>query len=284
MNGYKDSYQLAKKCQDEKKKIHEQQEKYELRKAELENERIERKRMQRKRVITRCLKSVTVCALVCVVIVNLVIPLFIYNKGKNFEEDGNYEEAYNSFYKAGKIKDAEKKMTDMEVKIISTAEVGDYVKYGKYNENTEWIVLEKDVNRILLLSKFSVESKPFDDEKYNENVPWIKCTLHQWLNEEYINKAFNAYEEKRIYSASDVWGKVFLLSAKDVEKYKNIDDNIFSDESLWWLCTSAGIYSGNGFREYAEMFVGKNGNIDEGGVPYSYNYGVRPAIWVDLNE
>lgn len=81
---------------------------------------------------------------------------------------------------------------------------GDIVGFGSYpqmesgNDNTviEWLVLEVQNDRALLISKYGLDAKPYNTK--NKGVTWETCTLRNWLNTEFMNKAFSPSEQQAI--------------------------------------------------------------------------------------
>lgn len=77
-----------------------------------------------------------------------------------------------------------------------------YIVFGAYEQDgdptngpepIEWEVLGSDGNGTLLISRYVL-----DAQRYNEtdtDVTWETCTLRQWLNNDFINKAFTASEQ-----------------------------------------------------------------------------------------
>lgn len=107
--------------------------------------------------------------------------------------------------------------------------VNDEVKFGKFeNQEIEWIVLDKDGDNLLLLSKNVLTELPFDDsydlpslstpqqralyQNYNHITPfgeyqinkiefdihWDNCSLREWLNGEFLSTAFTSDEQNKI--------------------------------------------------------------------------------------
>ena len=119
----------------------------------------------------------------------------------------------------------------------------DAVKFGRYYQDKsglkknpiDWIVLEKREDRVLLLSKYILDSKPIKTytkeelELYrgHEIYTWRDSTLRKWLNNEFYNIVFNSKEKKKVleveleneYEESSTKDKVFLLSEKEFRKY-----------------------------------------------------------------
>lgn len=79
---------------------------------------------------------------------------------------------------------------------------GDFLSFGAFEqdhnffngkEEIEWIVLKIENGKALLLSKYGLDSR-----KYNETegyVTWENCTLRTWLNETFLAEAFSDTEQ-----------------------------------------------------------------------------------------
>ncbi|MBO6119930.1 MAG: hypothetical protein J6P02_05640, partial [Lachnospiraceae bacterium] len=117
----------------------------------------------------------------------------------------------------------------------------DTVKFGSYPQsdasgNTkdpiEWIVLDRQKDRALLMSKSILDNRSYNDE-YTD-VTWEICTLRNWLNNDFYYMAFNSDEQNKILTTSvinnnnidyDTNGgnitddKIFCLSIEEVRKY-----------------------------------------------------------------
>ena len=118
----------------------------------------------------------------------------------------------------------------------------DTVVFGKYYDykdkatNLEWIVLDKEEDRALLLCKEVIDCKCFDDT--NIETTYKNSTIRKWLNEEFYNEAFSNVEKNNIIETNntninlqgnrdeDTIDKVFLLSLDEVQKYFGELDNI----------------------------------------------------------
>lgn len=120
-----------------------------------------------------------------------------------------------------------------EIASADEMQVNDEFKFGTFdNQEIEWIVLDKDGDNLLLLSKNVLTQQPFDDEyipsrytqarldqideehkkitvlsqdpyhaveKYEFGVNWENCFLRQWLNNEFLSSAFTPDEQSRIH-------------------------------------------------------------------------------------
>jgi hypothetical protein len=208
-------------------------------------------------------------------------------------------------------------------KLFSKAKVGDVVKFGSYEqddnlkngkEDIEWIVLDKKYNKALLLSKYALDSMPYNEHS-NKNMTWENCTLRNWLNDTFLEEAFNHEEYEIIYTANisadknpnydadpgkNTKDKVFLLSIKEVKKYfpskrdrecqateyAKAEGILLSDatssngeENCLWLLRTPGN------TNFFVSFVNPGGYVyDFGDFPFfNEHYGVRPAIWVKFS-
>ena len=208
------------------------------------------------------------------------------------------------------------------VEKIRKADVGDYVTFGSYeqdnntmngNEAIEWIVLEKNNDMVLLLSRYVLDSVEMN-LSYSSNTKggWESCYLRSWLNDTFYNKAFNSTDKKYVAQTtlknnvgSSTKDNVFLLSKEEAEKYFGAEwskeksaerfakktayvkanKGSYSEEangySVWWLRSVHEIY--NTFS-----WCSADGSIPDGRdgavYPTRYTLGVRPAIWVKLPE
>ncbi len=140
------------------------------------------------------------------------------------------------------------------------------VKFGSYpqsdvsgntKEPIEWIVLERQGDKELLLSKYTIDCKCYNDEL--KDVTWENCTLRNWINNDFYNSAFSSseqnkiittnvmnynnnityqpyydysiYDNKHIYEdgGNNTNDKIFCLSIDEVMKYFYQSDMVDSD-------------------------------------------------------
>ena len=154
---------------------------------------------------------------------------------------GRYDLAYPMLTALGDYRDSAKKAEEIyeayKTAKLRNAEVGDCVLFGAYEqdndasngkEDIEWLVLSKEDDRVLLISRYAL-----DYQRYNETkaaVSWETCTLRKWLNDSFLNAAFSAEEQERIQdtalfasedaeegasSGSGAADKVFLLNLRN---------------------------------------------------------------------
>ena len=113
---------------------------------------------------------------------------------------------------------------------FKNAKVGDYVKMGNYPqtkngeiEPIEWLVLSKEEDKMLVISRYGLEAKPFESKRVDDSNDWSSSEIRQWLNNNFYNQAFNEKEKKNInyFFEGD---NVFLLSKEEAEIYFPNDD------------------------------------------------------------
>lgn len=185
------------------------------------------------------------------------------------------------------------------VKVVSsyradtTVDKIDTVKFGldEDGEPIEWIVLEKNNNKALLLSKYVLEFNTYNNGR--ENITWENCSLRKWLNSEYINTMFSKKDQDLILTidvinndnaqygtkgGNNTKDKLYLLSIDEVNKYLSTDNQRVTTlkngvSASWWLRSP-------GHNQYNAASVAENGDLDEHGYVVFVEYAVRPALWV----
>ena len=195
-----------------------------------------------------------------------------------------------------------------EYKVGKTIEFGNYPQDKDGTEKPiEWIVMKKEGNQVLLLSKYVLDAKPYNEEW--EDVTWETSDIRQWLNNEFYTTAFNKAEKAKIQTSliknednseygtnggNDTEDKVFLLSEKETETlFSNKEERIakateYAQKSgvyvnkekaaCWWL-RSPGEDSDSAAEVYDGGWVSRNGD----GVYYN-NVGVRPALYLNVQS
>ena len=182
---------------------------------------------------------------------------------------------------------------------------GDVVLFGSYEQNNirsdgaepiEWIVLDVQPDRILLLSQYALDSERYHYRE--ESVSWDTCSVREWLNTTFYEEAFTRSERRSILSSgtsiyddyvfllSDVEAETYLPRAKDrickatvYGSCQNVYVNPTTGGS-WWLLRTTGD-DGSKFA----MSVNSDGTIDYNGGHVESDRGtVRPAIWVNIGE
>ncbi len=251
-----------------------------------------------------------------------VIASSKYDRAIKLVDSGDYEPAY-MLLTGLEYKDSAERLKSITQILLSKANVGDKVFFGTYEqdndasngkEEIEWIVLDKQEGKALLISNKALEAREYHTEW--DDITWETCTLRKWLNEDFFYTAFHDAERAMI---ADTWvsadanpkyatdpgnattDKVFLLSINEVEKYFNSDEarmcapTAYAEEQgaytnddyrtasgeaacLWWLRSPGGAQDIAAYVFY-------------GGSVYCYGYTVshgndcvRPALWINLDS
>ena len=250
------------------------------------------------------------------------IPEREYQRAEKLRENGQYAEAYVIYMAIRGYKDVDEIIVkDVGIADLRRAEYqpGNYVTLGTYPQTKsgtdqtpiEWLVLESDSETALLISRYALDAKPYNNKRID--MTWEKCTLRSWLNNDFCNRAFSAEEKKRILVSNVTADKnpqcdtdpgsatkdsVFLLSITEANKYFASDearmcvvtdyaiqqgawtlDDYTADGGMaccWWL-RSPGRSS-----DYAALVNVGGSTLDIGrNVSYS-NIAVRPCIRVRI--
>lgn len=192
---------------------------------------------------------------------------------------------------------------------LKYARIGNIVTFGNYNGALEWLVIGEKDDRLLLITKDCIEALPYNNER--KKVTWESCDLREWLNGDFIEKAFSEEERKIIVSTElenpdnkrpdgaiggkNTTDRAFLLSHDEVIKYFPDGFNIYTEPSpsaekeiaeyeidgreiWWWWTRSPGLG-----QDMATVVNGVTFGIGDDGLPVNEKCGVRPAIWVNKN-
>ncbi|MBP3647455.1 MAG: hypothetical protein J6K55_13645, partial [Clostridia bacterium] len=241
-----------------------------------------------------------------------------YDAAVALMNEGKYKESYECFRLLNRHKDSKALATvayqQYKIPELKQASIGDYITFGAYEqdanigngkEDIEWQVLAKENNRLLVISWYALDAKP-----YNEtftSVTWETSTLRKWLNNDFLNAAFGSTEQAMIptvtvsadknpdYSTKPgnaTQDKVFLLSIPEVNKYFTSDNarkckptayakkqGVYTNDSgwCWWWLRSPGRY-----RSSAAYVLSDGGVIEYGYGVFSAGGAVRPALWINL--
>lgn len=86
-----------------------------------------------------------------------------------------------------------------DIDAISDIAIGEYVTFGSYEQDAdfdngpepiEWMVLDHQDGRTLLLAKYGLDASWYHVESADD-VTWENCKLRSWLNTDFYNTAFN---------------------------------------------------------------------------------------------
>ncbi len=203
---------------------------------------------------------------------------------------------------------SQKKDNNPDYKIGETIEFGNYPQDKDGTEKPiEWIVMKNEGNQVLLLSKYVLDAKPYNEEW--EGVTWQTSDIRQWLNNEFYTTAFNKSEKAKIQTSltknednskygtsggNDTEDKVFLLSKKEAKTlFSNNGERIAKateyaeksgvyvneEKAAWWWLRSPGYDSSDAAGVNYSGWVYRYGNS----VSDDYG-GVRPALYLNLQS
>lgn len=242
-----------------------------------------------------------------------------YNDASMMRDNGYYEDAEKIFTELGSYSDAAAQAEYARKLKRLNISVGEYIEFGSYTQGSggevlplEWVVLDKQDSRVLVISRYLVDFMPYG------SLSWEESSVRKWLNNDFLNSAFTASEAAKItdsvipnndnevaaiYGGCNTSDRVFLLNDEEVVHYlsdyyvrqtdytkwakqrleKSIDatmafDTAYSDSdgSAWWI-RGAG-------RLYRVCCVNITGSINNN-MMYGEEYvGVRPAMWIDLGD
>ena len=288
-------------------------------KRKIEELKEEGKKQAKKRKKVALIATPIVCvAIVFVVLLNTVIlPKMKLDKAMKLIDEKEYEAAQKLLegldYKDSKEKLAEAKLAH-QIELILKAKVGSNVSFGAYEqdnnnsngkEDIEWIVLEKDDDKALLISKYALDCQPYNTERVD--VTWETCSLRKWMNETFLKEAFGEKEQTKIQTATvtadknpeyatnpgdATMDKVFLLSISEAEKYFTSDEQkecvptkyvlqqgafVTVDGYCWWWLRSPGD------DQSSAAYINGSGWVDTIGDDVNCDDEcVRPALWINL--
>ena len=152
-----------------------------------------------------------------------------------------------------------------------------------------WKVIRKQVRKVLAVSIDNI-----CEMKYQNSggvITWKDCTLRNWLNTEFLEGCFTPEEAARIHMGFVIgernpeWNtsggdssrdKIFVLGFKEANKLFE-DDAARDNGSKWWLRTP-------GHGPSSAAYVNAGGAIDLKGISVGEIIGVRPAMWLRVNE
>ena len=189
----------------------------------------------------------------------------------------------------------------------------DTLFFGRYEQDNdpengpepvEWLILDRQDGRALLLSRFALEAHRFHTR--DVKVQWDKCQLREWMGTEMFSALFTPEEQEAVLlthltaekhprfhtdPGGDTDDRIFLLSIQEVEKYfpdqasRTVQPTPYArltthahveknGNTGWWLRTT-------GHSADDEARVSSIGKFINFQVNWRFDT-VRPALWVDL--
>ena len=203
---------------------------------------------------------------------------------------------------------------DPVIESLLSANVGDYVTFGAYEQDNdtsngkeaiEWLVLAKESDKALLISRYGLDCLPYNESK--ADVTWETCSLRVWLNGTFYNTAFSDEEKgwilmstitvDSVQDLTDIFitltettDKIFLLSSMEAKIFGSNSERLckateyveskhkwptVNGNRTWWLRTHtdserAACVINSGY--ISDIYVNDSGVV------------VRPALWIDLTS
>ena len=257
-----------------------------------------------------------------------------YRQAETLYASGNYEGAKALYQKLNGYRDAASKAKACEEAMAARSrreafQEGKYVTFGRYpqtaegNDQTpiEWLVLEVQGNKALLLSRYGLDTKRYNEK--NVDITWEKSTLRSWLNGTFLNKAFTVEEQKGIVvtnvdngssqghskwstsGGNNTQDRVFLLSYGEANKYLGVtyEDSqntksrvaptayAIKKRAYTWISnkTADGTAAGwwwlrsPGTHQDNAALVNTDGSLYGNHVNRD-SVSVRPAVWINLES
>jgi len=269
-------------------------------------------------------KLITIAAVLCVAVIVYIAHSIVTSPAVQYRRavrlmDRNVIKAYELLIQLDDYKDSAEKADSIyeeyKVKKLNTAKVGDYVRFGAYEqdndmsngkETIEWLVLDKQDNKVLVISKCGLDCKKYNDSYMD--ITWKDCTLRKWLNSTFIENAFSLEEQSAIVSSviqnpdnaefnipggGETTDQVFLLSIDEANQYFDSDRErtckpteyalindarAYSEGFCWWWLRSPGSLQNCAAR------VQYYGELRTYGYNVAYRHcSVRPAMWIQLD-
>lgn len=167
------------------------------------------------------------------------------------------------------------------------AQVNDILVFGSYNnEPIQWIVADKQGEELLLVSRYCLDIRPYNNER--ADVSWLDSSLSKWLCGEFYKSVFSDEFKELIINKEDM-GNVFILSSQEAKSCFEYDswrmafpskgladakDISASDSLCQWLRDGGNITN-------SASYIYFDGSVRNQGYAVDYNeVGVRPAVWI----
>lgn len=251
-----------------------------------EAEKERKKKIKRIKIIIASIVALLIVGLIIFnIIADYIIPESKYQQAIECFENGDYDTGRDI------LMDMNRNYKDSQKLILKYSQKGDTVVIGEYaGENIEWLVLAKQGNKLLLISKDALFKHQYSDSKNSGGYSWYGSSLRDYLNGSFYRTAFTADEESIILTTKvkdtkqpdygkvynyDTNDKLFLLSVDEAKNYFS-SNNARSCGKTYWLRSV-------GWQYYCASQVKYDGSIDtEGANVIDEFYYVRPAMWVKV--
>ena len=186
---------------------------------------------------------------------------------------------------------------DFTEKVVSSDfRVGNVVQFGHFEQDAntensqepiEWIIMDMEGDKALLVSKYILADRPYND---NKNYHWKDSELRLWLNNDFLRDAFTDAEAAAIYvsqikdsldSNTQTEDKIFILNLYEVLTlyFPDLADRRCGPAyprksySTWWVRNN----------RYLTNVIAADGTLIFEEPRIEEHFGVRPALWADIS-
>ena len=167
---------------------------------------------------------------------------------------------------------------------------GCVVRFGSFDgKPIRWRIVDQRGKLRLLLAEEIVTRRCYHRTTL-EDATWSDCSLRQWLNKDFLERAFTPSERLKIVpnklknlrnrkfytqGGPDTMDRVHVPGVEEIERYLP-EQAQRAGKGWWWLrCPGSNLFS--------TVAVYEDGSIYENGIHIDYEGGgVRPAVWVLL--
>lgn len=116
---------------------------------------------------------------------------------------------------------------DAETKALEKAVIGDTVTFGSFRCPTEWLVLSKQGDEVLLLSRRAVGTSRYNDASVD--TTWAKSDIRRWLNGDFYEKSFGE-QEKALIKTTEIDAYSGLYGDSAPEGFSYDEDGVIYDD------------------------------------------------------
>lgn len=185
------------------------------------------------------------------------------------------------------------------------------VEFGKYDLDIgyagpiEWLVVDRNVDSYLLVSRYIIDCKNYNNS--DKEVTWENSTLNEWLNNYFLNGAFSSDEIAymnyvkefgidgnakvsllniaacdKYFGREDVEKRNYKISAKATTWAKSNWEEVVNEKNSDYYDCGSFYLTDNGTTDRKAVWVGQFGHIYREGqsVKLEHGDGVRPVIAV----
>lgn len=237
-----------------------------------------------------------------------------YHDAEALMEAGDFVGATMAYRELGDYKDSSDMAREASVqarsKLFGGIVKGDTLELGTYEQDNdtsngsepiEWLVLDVQDDRVLLISQYALCERPYCDSRQEDNS-WQNSSLRQWLSADFKDSAFtdaecslflaeapfclDESEARRFFATPDsrICMETAYASAKgDNPRDVGGDYHTSGGATGWWLrqeiSSDEPYYYCAPHVSYEGEVVSSKGNLN---LMANHYCSVRPAIWVYL--